>query len=550
LPLEKARFRILFREFLLRIVDIDILPSPGDALKLMGQIAALLAAFNALFAMSVRRFAEMEGPLEKTLSAAWGLESFLIATTMLVTGLLGVMAWDNAFPDRRDVLVLAPLPVASRTILFAKLAALGCAFAVAVLAVNVFTGFSFPMILGGIHGGRLRWLGAWWATAFAAAAFVMGTLLTMQGMVAALLPRRYGLRVSGVLQLATFVVLLGLYFLQPPLPIDSAAAGWVPSFWFLGLLTVLNGGGAWAAPVVGVLAGKAVVAVGVATAGAVLSMLLAYRSMARKMVEEPDIVSSTGSAWDLPWPRAPLTRAILQFSARSLARSRQMRLIFALYAGVGLALAMTSVQRGKWDEASEALLGASIVFLLAVGVGARVVFAMPLHLKANWVFQITELQPSRKYLRAIRVAFFAIGTAGPVLLAAGLLALIWPARTVLGHVVLLAMIAWVLGEFCLQAFSKIPFTCSYLPGQSGLHVRAGAFALVLIAVTEVFTKAERYALGNLRGYLWVCGFLALLGAWASWKTRTAAAESLRYEEVEVSEVQPLMLQRDGAWLGK
>jgi hypothetical protein len=549
LPLEKAQFRILFREFLLRIVDIDILPSPGDALKLMGQIAALLAAFNALFAMSVRRFAEMEAPLEKKLAAAWGLESFLIATTMLVVGLLGVMAWDNAFPDRRDVLVLAPLPIASRTILWAKLGALGCAFAAAVLAVNVFTGVSFPMILGGIHGGRLRWLGAWWVTAFAAAAFVMGTLLTLQGMVAALLPRRYGMRLSGFLQLGTFVALLALYFLQPPLPIDSVAAGWLPSFWFLGLMTVLNGSGAWAAPVVFVLAGKAVAAVGVALGGAVLSMLLAYRSMARKMVEEPDIVSSTGSAWEMPWPRTPLSRAILQFSGRSLARSRQMRLIFALYAGAGLALAMTSVQRGKWGEASESLLGASIVFLLAVGVGARVVFAMPLHLKANWIFQITELEPNQRYLQAIRVAFFMIGTAGPVLLAVGCLASIWPLQTVLGHALVLGLIAWVLGEFCLQAFSKIPFTCSYLPGQSGLHVRAGAFALVLIAVTEVFTKAERYALGNFRAYLWVLGFLGVVGAWASWKTR-AAADGLRYEEVEESVVQSLTLQRDGAWLDK
>jgi hypothetical protein len=550
LPLEQAQFRILFREFLLRIVDIDILPSPGDALKLMGQIAALLAAFNALFAMSVRRFAEMEAPLEKKLAAAWGLESFLIATTMLVVGLLAVMAWDNAFPDRRDVLVLAPLPVRPRTILWAKLAALGCAFAVAVLAVNIFTGFSFPMILGGIHGGRLRWLGAWWLTAFAAGAFVMGTLLTLQGMVATLLPRRYGMRVSGFLQLGSFIALLAGYFLQPPLQIDSIAAGWLPSFWFLGLLTVLNGSSAWAAPVVATLATKALVAVSVALAGAVLSLLLAYRSMARKMVEEPDIVASAGSAWEVPWPAEPLRRAILHFSWRSLARSRQMRLIFALYAGFGLALAMTSVKRGKWGEGSESLLGASIVLLLAMGVGARVVFAMPLHLKANWIFRITELQPGPSYLRAIRLSFFLIATASPVLLATALLLAIWPLQPVLGHALVLTLIAWVLGEFCLKAFSKIPFTCSYLPGQSGLHVRAGAFALVLIAVTEVFTKAERYALGNLRGYLWVCGFLGVLGAWAAWKTRTAAAESLRYEEVEESEVQPLMLQRDGAWLGK
>lgn len=226
-----------------------------------------------------------------------------------------------------------------------------------------------------------------------------------------------------------------------------------------------------------------------------------------------------------------------------------MRLILALYSGVGLALAMTAVKRGKWNEGNESLLGASIIFLLAVGVGARVVFAMPLHLRANWVFQVTQVQPISRYLSAIRLAFFVIGTVAPILATTVLLLLIWPAQTVLGHAVVLAMIAWVLGEFCLKAFSKIPFTCSYLPGQSGLHMRAGAFALVLVAVTEIFTVAERRALGDFRAYLWVCGFLAALGAWAAWKTRSAA-EDIRYEEVEVAEVQPLSLQLDGAWLGK
>jgi hypothetical protein len=226
-----------------------------------------------------------------------------------------------------------------------------------------------------------------------------------------------------------------------------------------------------------------------------------------------------------------------------------MRLILALYSGVGLALAMTAVKKGKWYEASESLLGASIILLLAMGVGARVVFAMPLHLRANWVFQVTQVQPIARYLSAIRLSFFVIGTVAPIVTATLLLSWIWPARTVLGHAFVLTMIAWVLGEFCLKAFSKIPFTCSYLPGQSGLHMRAGAFALVLVAVTEIFTVAERRALGDLRGYLWVCGFLAVLGIWAAWKTRTAA-EEIRYEEVEAAEVQPLSLQRDGAWLGK
>jgi hypothetical protein len=51
------------------------------------------------------------------------MEHYLIATMMLVVGLFTVLSWDTTFPDRRDVMVLSPLPVAPHTILFAKVTA-------------------------------------------------------------------------------------------------------------------------------------------------------------------------------------------------------------------------------------------------------------------------------------------------------------------------------------------------------------------------------------------------------------------------------------------
>ena len=55
---------------------------------------------------------------------------FLIATTMLVVGVFAVLSWESMFPDRQDVLVLAPLPVRARTLLFAKVAAVATALLV------------------------------------------------------------------------------------------------------------------------------------------------------------------------------------------------------------------------------------------------------------------------------------------------------------------------------------------------------------------------------------------------------------------------------------
>jgi hypothetical protein len=85
--------------------------------------------------------------------AAWGAEHFLIATTMLVVGLFAVLSWDSTFPDRRDVLVLAPLPVRARTLFLAKVAAAGTALGLTVLCLHSAAGLVGPFALGSQDDG-------------------------------------------------------------------------------------------------------------------------------------------------------------------------------------------------------------------------------------------------------------------------------------------------------------------------------------------------------------------------------------------------------------
>jgi hypothetical protein len=60
-----------------------------------------------------------------------------------------------------------------------------------------------------------RLLLAYWITMLAAAVFVFGLAMTVQGVAAAVLPRRQFLRASSWLQLATFCLVVGTYFMQP-----------------------------------------------------------------------------------------------------------------------------------------------------------------------------------------------------------------------------------------------------------------------------------------------------------------------------------------------
>src|SRR5262249_42036723 len=67
---------------------------------------------------------------------------------------------------------------------------------------------------GGVRSW-LRILFAYWITMIAASIFVAGLMIGLQGLAAAFLSRRHFLRVSPILQLSSFAVLVGGYLLLP-----------------------------------------------------------------------------------------------------------------------------------------------------------------------------------------------------------------------------------------------------------------------------------------------------------------------------------------------
>ena len=139
--MKRLQFRVLYREFLFRIVDLELLSAhaEGDSRALLGQFASLLlfcslilAAYAGLWTASVS-----SAPPLVHVVGAWTMEHFLIATTMLVVGLFAVLSLESTFPDRRDVLVLGPLPVCARTMFLAKVAAVATALGLTLAMLHV-----------------------------------------------------------------------------------------------------------------------------------------------------------------------------------------------------------------------------------------------------------------------------------------------------------------------------------------------------------------------------------------------------------------------------
>jgi hypothetical protein len=135
LPLQ---FRVLYRQFLLRVIDLEALSIQADILRFLGQFAGVLILFSLIQGLGL--FIHPEMTRMRLLSLTSHTEQSLISTMMLVAGLVAVISWDNIFPDRRDVMVLSPLPVAPRIILLAKLAATGAVLGLAILALNFAVG--------------------------------------------------------------------------------------------------------------------------------------------------------------------------------------------------------------------------------------------------------------------------------------------------------------------------------------------------------------------------------------------------------------------------
>lgn len=528
--MQTRQFGVLYRHFLLRFIDLEAFPAHGATNKMLGRIAALLLFIGTWLSLGALGIANGRNGRRVTLTSAWPFEHLMIATTMLAAGLLAVLSWDSLLPDRRDVLALAPLPVRDRTWSAAKIAAAGTALAASIAAVNLCTSLALPLALAPDSSSVVelilspelyRAFAAYWITVLAAGALVFGAVLALQGLAAQFLARRLFLRASALLQIAAFFSFVGIYFLQPwhaslkalAAPELRAQVDWLPSYWFLALFQQLNGA---VEPVIAPLATRAEMALAIVGTAAALAYAVSYCRTLRKIVEEPDILVRSRES-SLPPFGDSLSTAIVQFSIRSFLRSRQHRLILAFYLGTGFAIAVCLSKTVFADGG--ALVFSSWIIMCAAVVGMRAGFGLPLSLRANWVFRITEVRSPRVYFRAIRRPLFALAVWPVWLVFTAMILLVWPSRPAVMHAAVLALWGLLLGHLSLNKCRKIPFTCSYAPGKTPIHM-AFLAALALIYTVGLTVRFEMAALNRPGAYAKLLVSAAIAALAARWRTVT------------------------------
>jgi hypothetical protein len=544
LPLQ---FRVLHRQFLLRVVDLEALSIEADIPRFLGQFAGILIFISLMRAIGALFFPPPP-------SRAWAMEQGQVSNMLLVIGLCAVITWDATFPDRRDLAVLGPLPVKPRTILLAKLSATSGLLGIAILSLNFASSCSWALIFGGMSGGypgMARFFLAYWFAIVVASAFLYGAVLTIQGFTALLLPRKMFLRVSAALQLCAFAAFLGVYFLQPELgnfnEIMDPANHWLlassPTFWFFALLNYLNGSLPrelfW-------VAGRAWIALAIVIVGAAASLLLSYLKTMKKTVEQPDLVPGAGGLHWTPRFGGALHTAIVTFCMRSLARSRQHRVVFAFFLSLVFAIALSwlrhEIAAPKQEPISTDFLISTFMMMSFAVLGLRGVFSLPISLNANWVLRITQLQPTGRYFAATRRALLLFGVA-PVLIVAFLLSLNFrPWRDVEEHLVILALLGCLFVEFALYKFDKVPFTCSYLPGKANIQVIFWGFAFIGTIFGVWSSVYELAALHDGSKYATMAGvLLAGIVALGAMNLHRAKSAVLYFEEMPAEIITRLKL---------
>src|SRR5262249_15394909 len=105
------RLRTLVDHFFDRFFDKDALTPEADERANVVQIVAILALPGAILSLSM--IAD-HATIRSELTRMWlraGDRYVFVCYAMVVMGFVMTFKWDSLFPDRRDYLILTPLPI-------------------------------------------------------------------------------------------------------------------------------------------------------------------------------------------------------------------------------------------------------------------------------------------------------------------------------------------------------------------------------------------------------------------------------------------------------
>jgi hypothetical protein len=517
--------RLLARAFFARLFESDLMPDGLPQVQLV--IWGMLLAATPTTAYAVMRpiryaRAQFTMPLAPEFDAD---RLILITLSMIAIGVVGLVIWDGVFPDRRDVRVLGVLPIPTHRFVLARLASLGrvcvlfatplCLLQSLVFGLTV-TGYGAP--ISRIHG-----ITAHFAAVALACAFVFCALITAQCLLLLVFGRRAAQAASVTFQVLFAVGLVQLLFFLPELGRILRAGGRsheglstlaaLPPTWFFGLyeqlaLTAGANSSALGRLAIQLTIGSAISAIGL--------YALSYDRLSQRALEGVAPRASASLFRRAVGSRRigvsrPVTDAVRAFTIRTLFRSRTHRMMFAVYGGFALAFILSSAVSialrnhgaGFWQPGI-AMMSMPLVAQFLLLIAIRAIVAIPSEPQARWVFRACEPADRHRAVSGARDAMVLLVVLPTTAFALLQGLVFWRIGAALSHAAFVFVLGWLLAEILISRTGKLPFACTYFPGNSRIFALWPLYLLAFFVYTVAFAAIDN-ALASRPGKLaWFC----------------------------------------------
>jgi len=418
----QSQFEVLVRHLLYRFFHNELLSSDDETKRVLqvGYFVTLPTLLVSLYLFPVYH-AFPPNPYPRPFWPQVSDHYFFVMYAFIVMGAATVYEWDLLFPDLLDVYVLSVLPIANRRVFFARVLALTIFLALVLVGTSLLGTLFLPMVADLPNPGR-HFL------AHAIAVACSGTcaaaaVLAMQGILLNTIGESLFRRITPLLQGGSVVLLLAILLLfpavsrsiQPLLTSGSAAIYYFPPFWFLGVYERILTGSA-TLPIFITLSHIACLAVVLMLALTVITYPLAYRRRVRQIVEG---ARAAGSPRNLHLPidailhsrviPLPTQRASFYFVQQTILRLQRHRVMLAMYAGLGIALALANmlVFYVTPGHIRPALLPTGIraavpIMAFWTVAGLSSIASTPIDRRAAWLFRVLVGRPRPGHLSGLR----------------------------------------------------------------------------------------------------------------------------------------------------
>jgi hypothetical protein len=547
-----STFKLLFREFFSQFFESESVTSDLRLRQALIAVVAFLMAPGMILAIqmyptyqdTVRSAPELVDPLTRQLTSL-----FLTFSTVSI-GLVSALAWAALSFDRRDAMVLGPLPVSRAMVVAAKVTALVVFLLGACLPLNLVTAVPFSLVASGHKdlSGVAHHFIAHMVTTTCAASWVFSAIVILRGLLGMTTRGYLASALASLLQVVFVSALLCFFVLAPTmLTIDrrpqnagitiseihmTVMPAWMPTRWFLPMYEQLRG---TADPGMGDVARRTAITTLAMVAGAIMITVAGYRRQLQLALTPP---ASTGAIGRARISRAVaramlgpdrVAQAVCDFVLATITRNRTQQAPIAINAAIGLAMLILGIarQRGGIAAAVHApvlVLAAPLVLVFWTSIGIRASFFVPSELPASWSFRANATAATSAYALGTRAAIVALVGPPAVLAALALATLVGGWLTAVFHASFVLLLVVALADFVVLTIGDIPFTRPYKPGHAKLKTRWPLYFFGAYGFGNGLASLELLFLNEPHAFVAVLMFAAMVVAAFEWAVRRAGRD--------------------------